>query len=323
MNIDTNNAFGGKVKFLQGGGGSPPVVEQVVPLLIGSNYSYNNTFAGFIELPLNIVSSAPSGAQNRSFIEEGIVDGFKNWFVKSNLQFFSDFAYSNEVDIVVQLIIDNLVQDTQTITIGSLLNPYQGEIIFDLQTSPIIISESIYYRIDIYDSGTTTPSTIDFTIPSSTTLIYSSVYDEGLRYDGFLSNFFGSNITIDDSVTSIYGNFGGSTYLDTSAFNPIKNVIPINEFIALGFYFSLESRINGSNPLNRVTFSLVVNGSPTQIALSNNIYLLLPNNNYYCALNLPVPIAKYDNFYLVIEFIYQDGSSITFNEVGLIYRVSL
>lgn len=321
MNIDTNNSFGGKVKFLQGGGGSPPVVEQVVPLLIGSNYSFNNTFYGFLELPLNIRGTAPFGLQNKSFIVQDVVVGFKNWFVKSNLQFYSDFAFSVEVDIVVQLIIDESVVDTQTITIGN--SGYQGEINFDLQTSPSSITQSIYYRIDIYDSGTSTPSTIDFTIPSSTTLLYSSVYAGGLRYDGFLSSYIGGSPTINDSTTAIFGNFGGSAYLDANAFNPIQNVIPIDGFNALGVYFSLQQITAGSNTSNRIRFSLIVDGVATEIATSIQVPSLLPSTFYYASLDNLVQISKYSTLYLLIDLLSADGSSISVNEIGLIYRVDL
>jgi hypothetical protein len=314
----SNNYGGGKVKFLQGGVASPPVVEQVVPLIFGSNYNYEIGFVGFVELPLNVCVEVTQGSQNKSFIVEDVINSFKNWFVKSNLQ-FNDNEDELDVDIVVQLVIDGITQDTQTLT---LTNPYYGEVVFDFElSSPILITESMYYRIDVYETGTLTPSSATIKIPSTTTLLYSSVFGGG-RYNGFLNSHFAQgNVVVDDITYALVGNFGGSAYLNT---NPaIQNVCPINGFGCVGVYFSLSAITSGSNPSNSITFKVYVDGLEASTINSSAISELLPNTFYYFEFSSPFSINQASQFFLEISRQSADGSSLTFEEVGLIYKVNI
>ena len=315
----SNNYGGGKVKFLQGGVASPPVVEQVVPLIFGSNYNYEIGFVGFVELPLNVCVDVTQGSQNKSFIVEDVINGFKNWFVKSNLQ-FNDNEDTLDVDIVVQLVIDGTTQDTQTLT---LTNPYYGEVVFDFElSSPILITESMYYRIDVYETGTLTPSSATIKIPSTTTLLYSSVYDGGGRYNGFLNSHFAQgNVVVDDITNTLIGNFGGSAYLNTNP--PIQNVCPINGLVCVGVYFSLSAITYGSFTSNSITFIVYVDGLGVSTINSSAISELLPNTFYYLEFSSPFSINQASQFYLEISRQIADGSSLTFEEVGLIYRVNI
>jgi len=313
----SNNYGGGKVKFLQGGVASPPVVEQVVPLIFGSNYNYEIGFVGFVELPLNVCVEVTQGSQNKSFIVEDVINGFKNWFVKSNLQ-FNDNEDTLDVDIVVQLVIDGTTQDTQTLT---LTNPYYGEVVFDFElSSPILITESMYYRIDVYETGTLTPSSATIKIPSTTTLLYSSVYDGGGRYNGFLNSHFAQgNVVVDNITDTLVGNFGGSIYLS----QPIQNVCPINGLFCVGVYFSLSAITLGSNPSNTIKLKVYVDDLGASTINSSAISELLTNTFYYLAFSSPFSINQASQFYLEISRQSADGSSLTFEEVGLIYRVNI
>jgi hypothetical protein len=317
--IDSRSPFVGRVKFLQGGSGSPPVVEQVVPLIFGSNYNYEIGFVGFVELPLNVCVEVTQGSQNKSFIVEDVINGFKNWFVKSNLQ-FNGKEDELDVDIVVQLVIDGITQDTQTLT---LTTPYTGEVVFDFElSSPILITESMYYRIDVYETGTLTPSSATIKIPSTTTLLYSSVYDDGGRYNGFLNSHFAQgNVVVDDITDTLVGNFGGSTYLSTNP--PIQNVCPINGLVCVGVYFSLSAITSGSFTSNSIRFKVYVDGLEASTINSSAINELLTNTFYYLAFSSPFSINQASQFYLEISRQSADGSSLTFEEVGLIYRVNI
>lgn len=314
MNIDTNNAFSGKVKFLQGGGGNTPVVEQVVPLLFGSNFGGGSDFTDFVELPLNLLGKTTQGSENKSFIVQGVVNGFKNWFVKSNLQFSSPSSGVVPIDIVVQLVIDGTTQDTQTLTIQppGVGQIYQGEVDFNFESSPISITQSLYYRVDVSVS-------VDFR-PNTTTLIYSSVFNSGLTYNGFLSNSFKiDGAIINNTNTRLEGNFGGSDYYSfKSQGNP--NVVPFGSINPSGVYFSLSDIDYGSVVDNKIRFTLYVDAVDVAIALSQDISSpILPNTFYYCPFDNGTEIGQGQSFYLMIDLLEEDFSTIQFQEIGLIY----
>ena len=319
--IDSRSPFVGRVKFLQGGGGSPPVVEQVVPVLIGSNFYYGSQFTEFVEIPLSINNQVGIGTQNKSFIIQDTIPNFKFWFVSANLQ-FDDSIDTLDIDIVVQLFIDGVSIATQTLTLS---NPYQGEVNFDLSANPSPITNDIYYRIDVYETGTLTPNTTaNIRIPSTTTCLYSSVYGGGLRYNGFLTNYYEVGACyIDDTQTSIYGNFGGSAYLNTGAFNPISMPSPI-DMVVVGCYIVVSALTLGSNTSNYILGRLYVNGvAATEQAITTISTTPLNTEIYVDFAGGSASILQGDSFYFLLEEAYQDGSVVNFQEIGLIYRVDI
>jgi hypothetical protein len=319
--IDSRSPFVGRVKFLQADGGSPPIVEQVVPVLIGSNFYFNSEFSTSIEIPLSINNEVVTGTQNKSFIVQDTIAGFKFWFVSANLQ-FNDEVLAENVDIVVQLYIDGISVDTQTLTLD---NPYSGEINFDLSANPSLITSDIYYRVDIYDAGTLNyNNTARIKIPSTTTCLYSSVYGCGLRYNGFLTNYYEVGACyIDDTQQSILGNFGGSAYLNSQAFNPISMPSPI-DMVVVGCYIVVSGFNSGFLPSNSISGTLVVNGVSNDATTIVSIVDILLNTEIYASFTSgSVSISQGDSFYFLLEEAYTDGSVVNFQEIGLIYRVDI
>jgi hypothetical protein len=318
MNIDTNNAFSGKVKFLQGGGGVT-IVNNVVPLIIPSNLGQDGIdFVGSVELPLNVTASVfDTTLQNTSFIPNeniaGVLSGFKVWFAKSKLQFVMTDGTPEDTLVQVTLEIDGVGIDIQAIELDST-NGYESSIDFDLTGSPTLIETSIKFLVEAFESGGEVPSTKSITIPSTTTILYSNEYSEG-RYYGFLSSYLATNFIIDDTFNLREIGFGGSYFSNTSS-TSFQNVSPF-DFSSIGIYvvFSAVNIITSAY----LTITLIVNGVATT-SLTIQDYTLQQLIFVFHA--SPISINQLDELQLRVRSNDASGDTWQIQEIGLVYRVS-
>jgi len=318
MNIDTNNAFSGKVKFLQGGGGVT-IVHNVVPLIIPSNLGQDGIdFVGSVELPLNVTASVfDTALQNTSFIPNeniaGVLGGFKVWFALSKLQFLMTDGTPEDTLVQVTLEIDGVAIQTIATQLDST-NGYESQIEHDLTGSPFLIESSIKFFAEAFESGGGVPSTKTITIPSTTTILYSNEYTEG-RYYGFLSSYLATDFIIDDSCNLREIGFGGSYFSNTSS-TSFQNVSPF-DFSSIGIYvvFSAVNIITTAY----LIITLIVNGvATTSLTIEDytlQALIFVPHAS-------PISINQLDELQLRVQSVDASGDSWQIQEIGLVYRVS-
>lgn len=318
MNIDTNNAFSGKVKFLQGGAGAT-IVNNVVPIIIPSNLGQDGVdFIGSMELPLNVTASVfDTTLQNTSFIpneNNTSLEGFKVWIAQSHLEFFMTDGNAEDTAVQVTLVIDGVNIETIATTLN-IANGYKGFIDFDYTSgTPTLIETSIKFLVEAFVSGSGVPSTKTITIPSTTTILYSNEYTTG-RYYGFLSSYLATNFIIDDSVPLREIGFGGS-YFNLTTGTAYQNVAPFG-FAAMGIYVVFSAVSIVSIPFLAMT--LVVNGVDTDTL---NLYSFNLQELLFVAYPSRILINSGDVLQLRVQSVDASGDSWQIQEIGLVYRIS-
>lgn len=318
MNIDTNNSFGGKVKFLQGGAGAT-IVNNVVPIIIPSNLGQDGVdFISSMQLPLNVTASVfDTTLQSTSFIpndDNTGLTGFKVWFAQSHLEFFMTDAVPQDTAVQVTLVIDGVNIETIATTLNST-NGYKGFIDFDYTSgTPNLIGSNIKFFVEAFVSGSGVPSTKTITIPSTTTILYSNEYTTN-RYYGFLSSYLATNFIIDDSVFLREIGFGGS-YFNLTTGTAYQNVAPFG-FAAMGIYIVFSAVSIVSIPFLAMT--LVVNGVDTDTL---NLYSFNLQELLFVAYPSRILINSGDVLQLRVQSVDASGDSWQIQEIGLVYRIS-